>query len=1038
MGFIASVLSLIFTALVFIYIYGGIYVFRINSKAHVNRAFLGMCISASLWSLGFAMANSSITIEQCIFWRRISALGWTSIYSILLNFLLLLANEDNTLKRKRLFWILHVPAIINMYIFSFSNSMAKIQYNLVQIDNGWINVAVNNKWDILFYVYYITYTLASILVVWKWGKKLKDDRLNKQAKLILISLLSGIVLGTFTDIVLNSISSVTIPQMGPLYMLFPIAGMYYSSKHFGLMKQETVYKDEIVATDQDQKKIFIYLALVYCIGGIFNFIVEYIPTASKVSAGIKSAILKSIVLFIIGCSLVFIQRIKNRFFRENFSIAVILFSIPIISFQFLEHANVTVWAFPIIIMISALLFSNRTLLVSATIIAIVTQRLVWILRPEPSIIVGKYDYALRLGVFIFVFLMGSYINRMYVSKIKENDYKIAFQKMNLEISYDFVNINQENLNEKVNILLAKMGIFFQVERAFLFLINNKENTMTYSNEWCNEGIETLIESTEVINSKDFPWWLEQLNKNELVYIENVNNMPIEATLEKKYLIKSKVKSLIAVPINGDGKIQGFIGMESVNFFKIWPNHNIELLSILANLISHGLTKIRSEKEIEFMAYYDQLTKLPNRFLFEDRVNQAIFLAKRTEKFVSVLFLDLDNFKSVNDTLGHNGGDMLLREVAEGLINIVRKTDTVSRFGGDEFMIMLNNIEDQSDIILVTNKIMQLFSKPFIINGQDILVTSSAGVSIYPMDGEDANTLIKNADTAMYKAKDKGRNQYALCTEDMKEEVKLKMMLSNDLYRALERNELIVYYQPQIDIKTGEINGLEALLRWYHPTLKFISPAVFIPLAEKNGLINSIGEWVLRTACVQNKKMQNMDLCHLRMAVNLSGIQFMNQHIAKDVQNILRETDLHPKYLELEITESIAINEVTFVEEVLNKLKSIGITIAIDDFGMEYSSLSRLKMLPIDRLKIDMQFIQGIENSDKDRAITMVIINLAKSLGLNVLAEGVETLQQADFLFKQLCDDVQGYYYYKPMTAEDIEKILLGIKNKGIISNSFYS
>ena len=429
------------------------------------------------------------------------------------------------------------------------------------------------------------------------------------------------------------------------------------------------------------------------------------------------------------------------------------------------------------------------------------------------------------------------------------------------------------------------------------------------------------------------------------------------------------------------------------------------------------------KEAESMAYYDHLTGLPNRTLFKDRLTQAIHLAKRSGRFVGVMFIDLDSFKTVNDNMGHNGGDMLIKEVAGGLVRRLRKTDTVARFGGDEFLIMIGNIPDGKDIDRIAGSIMGLFERPFDLSGQAFFITGSAGVAVYPVDGEDAETLTKNADIAMYKAKAKGKNQYVLCTADMKDEVRRNMLLSNSLYHARERNELAVYYQPQVGLPAGRITGMEALLRWNHPQLGTISPGIFIPLAEKNGLINGIGEWVLRTAISQNKKWRDMGLPGLRMAVNLSINQLKDPRLIDNVERILKETGLRPGYLELEIAESIAINKARYITDRLNGLKKLGVSIAIDDFGTEYSSLSRLKTLPLDRIKIDMPFVQGIESSEKDRAITKVIIHLAGNLGLDVLAEGVETASQSEFLHRQMCDEAQGYYYYKPMPAEEVEGLL---------------
>lgn len=589
------------------------------------------------------------------------------------------------------------------------------------------------------------------------------------------------------------------------------------------------------------------------------------------------------------------------------------------------------------------------------------------------------------------FLAGFLVNRIYIKKINENDSQIKFQKLISEISFDFVSVNQNSVDAKINNLLQNMGRYFRVDRCYVFLINNQDDTMTYAYEWCNDGISPEVETIKDIPLETFPWWMGELKNNNLIYIDDVNKLPDEAAPEKEQLTRQSIKSVVIIPIEEQGELLGFIGLDSVVYFKRWSNHHIELLRILANLLADGLIKIKAEKEINFMAYYDHLTGLPNRTLFSDRLNQAVEQAKLNNGYVAVLFMDLDSFKTVNDTMGHSGGDTIIREVANGLVQRVQKTDTVARFGGDEFLILINNLEDSDSVVKAVDYIMSLFEKPFYIQGQEFFIGNSAGVAVYPFDGGDAVTLIKNADIAMYKAKSKGKNQYVLCTTDMKEEVNKNMIMSNHLYRALERNEFDVYYQPQIGLPHGRIVGLEALLRWKHP---------------------------------------EMGLPHLRVAVNLSVVQFNNPHFITQVDNILKETGLDPKHLEFEITESIATQEINFTVNILNKLKKIGVFISIDDFGTEYSSLNRLKMLPIDRIKIDMQFIQGIESSAKDQAITKVIINLAKSLGLGVLAEGVETAPQLEFLNQRMCDDVQGYYYYRPMPATEIEKLLKTMQLSG--------
>jgi diguanylate cyclase (GGDEF)-like protein len=428
-------------------------------------------------------------------------------------------------------------------------------------------------------------------------------------------------------------------------------------------------------------------------------------------------------------------------------------------------------------------------------------------------------------------------------------------------------------------------------------------------------------------------------------------------------------------------------------------------------------------EVTFQAYYDVLTGLPNRLLFTDRLNQGITLANRHEILISVMFIDLDSFKNINDALGHDQGDYLLRQVAERLSESIRKNDTVCRIGGDEFVILINGYNDENNLDTIALKFIDSFKNPFVLRGQEYYITASMGIAQYPVDGWDVETLMKNADNAMYAAKSLGKNQYQKCSKDLKDSAIETMLLTNSLHRAIVRNEMMLYYQPQVNGLTGEIEGVEVLLRWNHPELGFVSPMKFIPLAEKTRLILPIGIWVLKTACKQCKSWQEMGFKQIRMAVNFSLHQLNDPNIVVQVEEILKEVSLPPNYLEIELTESIAMERSGKVGKTLKQLKDLGVNLSIDDFGTEYSSLSRLKDLPIDRVKIDMSFIQGIGRSDKDETITKAVILLANTLGLDTVAEGVETKEQLDFLNNLMCHQVQGFYFYKPMPAGEMEKLL---------------
>lgn len=429
-----------------------------------------------------------------------------------------------------------------------------------------------------------------------------------------------------------------------------------------------------------------------------------------------------------------------------------------------------------------------------------------------------------------------------------------------------------------------------------------------------------------------------------------------------------------------------------------------------------------EEKNRYIAYHDILTGLPNSLFLGDKLDYVILSSNKTKKPFAVIFLDLDNFRMINESMGHAFGDQLLMKVSERLTKTMSEWDTVIRINGDEFAVLVEELEDINSVPKIANRIIHALSQRFTMNNQDFFITTSIGISIYPADGQNAEVLVENADIALYKAKANGGNQYAFCTQEMRNKGIENIKLSNSLYCALERNELELFYQPQVEIGSGKIVGMEALLRWNNPELGRVPPGIFIPIAEKTGLIIPIGSWVLHTACKQIKIWQDAGLPQIPVSVNLSVRQFQDYNIVDKVKEILIETGLDPHYLELEVTESIAMKEKGYMIETLNKFRNMGIAISVDDFGTEYSSMNYLKQLPVDKIKIAMPFIHGIGVNSKDEAISKAIIILAKSMGMRVVAEGVETESQLSFLAQRMCDDVQGYYYFKPMPADQVERL----------------
>lgn len=433
-------------------------------------------------------------------------------------------------------------------------------------------------------------------------------------------------------------------------------------------------------------------------------------------------------------------------------------------------------------------------------------------------------------------------------------------------------------------------------------------------------------------------------------------------------------------------------------------------------------RTKAEQEIHQLANYDILTGLPNRNLLHDRLQQAIIQAARSQNSVGILFLDLDRFKGINDSLGHRAGDQLLRTVAERLRVCVRESDTLARIGGDEFVIILSMVSDEDGISSAAAKVLGIISEPLVIEGQELYLTASIGIAVYPNDGIDMQTLLKHADLAMYQAKDMDRNNFQFFSSDLNVKVMERMVLENSLRKALDRNEFQLYYQPQIDVQTGAVVGFEALLRWLHPELGMISPDKFIPLAEETGLILSIGEWVIRTACKQIKAWQESGLPPARMAVNLSGRQFRSR-LDDVVAAILLETGLDARWLELELTESILMRNAAENLQLLQALAAMGCSLSIDDFGTGYSSLSYLKHFPLGRLKIDRSFVRDITTNPDDMAIAKIIIDMAHNLKLQVTAEGVEDHEQLALLKSYGCDEMQGFLFSKPVPADKAAQLL---------------
>jgi diguanylate cyclase (GGDEF)-like protein len=446
-------------------------------------------------------------------------------------------------------------------------------------------------------------------------------------------------------------------------------------------------------------------------------------------------------------------------------------------------------------------------------------------------------------------------------------------------------------------------------------------------------------------------------------------------------------------------------------------------NLLTRSLRYAIERKQAEERLAYLAQYDHLTGLANRTLFKDRLTQALARADRNNEQVALMFLDLDNFKVINDTLGHDAGDIILQAVAERLKKCVRVTDTVARLGGDEFIIILDGLPKSDVPVIVAQKIISVLAPPFHVGEREVFITTSIGISLYPMDAKNAKDLLKYADRSMYRAKEKGCSNYQFYAAEMNIRATERLTFRSGLYHALDRNELILHYQPIVNLRSGKIIGLEALLRWNLPNYGLLSPDRFIDLAEETELIIPIGEWVIRKACESMQDWMGLILTPFRISVNISARQFRQGTFYDVIERILLDTELEPGRLELELTEGTLMEQTETSSSTLMNLKDLGVRISIDDFGTGYSSLSYLRKFPIDTLKIAQTFVKDLTNNSDDAAISKAIIAMAHSLRLEVIAEGVETVDQLSILYAQGCDAAQGYYLGKPIDGMDIPSVL---------------
>jgi len=989
-------------------------------RSRINGVLILICSLLLAWSLCLAITASTPVEEIRRMTHLLAPLTWAFIPGLLVHFTLLLTEKETLLSRWWLYPLLYLPGLLTIFIFTLLPFLGLNADTFTLTPFGWAKFPRFEIWDLFFYAYLILFTLIDLIVLLVSRHQTGDQ--GHRAQMLLTAgmvFLTASVWG-LSDLLTKRLD-VPLPYPTPVIFLFFTFAILYSTHYHRPIHRRDIPRAPIILTERMQRKVYLLMSLVFFLAGLIHVLSRFILGGTK---EVLSSGMLSLFLLAIAAAILLIRQISiEQNGKDLLILAAFSLSVPVVGITSASMGSITLWIFMLPVIIICLLYNRRTLLVTITTASFLTQILVWAVLPGIAEGVNLSDIFVRLSFIAVSGFLAVYVSSVYMDRLKSNDAHDRKRKLLMELSQELISADEQNMDRKIDWLLGRCGSFLGCDRAYFILMEERSDGISYSREWLRPEKSIQLKDLYYHDPESFPRTIQLLEKEKVTRLHDARELSYKARELKELLADQNIHGLIHLPVSGDDRTLGFLGFHSSRPLREWEMYLDDYLDIIGGLLSDVITRIHRERRIRYLAYHDQLTGLPNRLLFKDRLQQAIHLAQRNNRTVGVVFIDLDSFKSVNDSMGHDLGDQLLIQVAEILSSHVRSYDAVSRIGGDEFVLMINQLPSPEDLKGIMDKLMEGLRKPFMLQSQELFITASAGVAFYPQDGEQSETLIKNADTAMYRAKEMGRNQYQICSQDMKDQIIEKMELTNYLYRALEKNQFFIHYQPQVSMATRKIVGAEALIRWNLPQVGIIYPDVFIPLAEQTRLIESIGEWVLESACTQSRKWVEKGLPPLRMAVNVSVHQLLDPGFVQQVARIVNKTGINPADLEIEITESATSKNPTTVSEVLTGLKKIGVSLSIDDFGTEYSSLSRLKYLPIDRVKIDMQFVQGIEDNEKDKAIAEVIVTLAKSMNMKVIAEGVETDQQLDFLNNLQCDEIQGYYFYRPMAPEDLETLL---------------
>ncbi|NLJ70196.1 MAG: EAL domain-containing protein [Clostridiaceae bacterium] len=999
---------------------------NINSKA--NRLFLLLTSSLAIWSFSLSVSNSAATAEESAFCRSFSVFGWGVFSSILLHFILVLTKTERRLNKRIKYITTYLPAFINIILFGPFGYFFEKQYKMVQTDYGWMNMAPMYYAGIWLNLYYIVFSIASLILLIRWWRKLESHTSEKRlAKYFLISVILLFSIITIIDILPDILNKKFFPKLPVLFLLVPTIILFTVLKKFGLLLERRRTIPILRETDKfssDRLRLFRTAAVIYMIGGAISFLVGYF--GKKGALGREILFAAALLLFGVFTRMIpFITKkhaVQNAIFLVICSLST--FYIMIVNAKI---GALTVWSVYILFLLFTVIFDYRILAILFTAFCVVIQIVFWIIYPKVFVTINGNEYAIRIVIILFSYFSVRYLTTEYAFKVKVYQRFAREQEVLEQISSNFISINSENAKDKIDEMLKMSDEILEFSHAYLVKFSKDYEEATILNMCVKDTTKELFPYRPGMKFKTvtFPLAKSLIAQGKPMICEDTKKATFDKCGEtNNFFISRGVKSFFALPVIVDERIVGMLVIEYYNRIDVsFAESRSYFLDIIVNILGDTRRKLLYEKRLYNSAYFDKRTKLANRNMLKKRLRQTIRNRKESEK-IAVLVIELANLRVIKDTFGHSVGEQVMVKSATILENILEECCYIARSGEGKFVIVLPNVKNTEQIKDCAKRILASFSDPISTETkiEALFVVIRIGISVYPDDGRDADTILKNADMAGYEARNADK-RVLLYNSRMENNIAENTLFTNRLFKSLQNDEFFLVFQPQISCTTGKTVGIEALLRWTSDGNKIVGPDRFIPILEQTGLIYDVGLWVLEQALQEHNRLIAEGFPPLRVSVNISVVQFQGEDFIPDFTRIIEQSGADPKYIELEITESLFLKNPEDVIKKLYKLKELGVSIAIDDFGREYSSLNRLNSIPFDRIKIDKEIIFHINLEEKRDPVTKNIIMLAKDFRVGIIAEGVEKKEQAEFLRSMDCDEIQGYYFSRPLSSKALEEFL---------------